>query len=245
MEISNVEVETDTSSAPRNLGHVEFTFEWSSFSHVEINRIEAGTHSPALRSSTTRRCSSSGPTDTSFERPIPRRTIRRRVDLWDGDGTEFTDEQPLIVLIENAEGTEEPVEPEESPSMPWLAVAGALALLVAAAAIGWAIRHRADGVSYSPGNGPAQQARVPVESDEPGSQTAGPPDELLSNEERVLRLLEQRGGRIKQQEIVAELDWTEAKTSQVVSGLREDEEVEVFRIGRENVLSLPDEEEVN
>lgn len=46
--------------------------------------------------------------------------------------------------------------------------------------------------------------------------------------------------RIKQQEVVAQLDWTEAKTSQVVSGLREDEDIEVFRIGRENVLSLPD-----
>ncbi|MWV41536.1 hypothetical protein [Natrialba sp. INN-245] len=246
MEISNVEVETDTSSAPRNLGHVEFTFEWSSFSHVEINRIEAG---DALAGFTL-------VDDTTLQFFWPDGYVVREADpspddppegsiFWDGDGTEFTDEQPLIVLIENAEGTEEPVEPEESPSMPWLAVAGALALLVAAAAIGWAIRHRADGVSYSPGNGPAQQARVPVESDEPGSQTAGPPDELLSNEERVLRLLEQRGGRIKQQEIVAELDWTEAKTSQVVSGLREDDEVEVFRIGRENVLSLPDDEEVN
>ena len=68
------------------------------------------------------------------------------------------------------------------------------------------------------------------------------PPELLSNEERVLQLLEQRGGRIKQQDVVSELDWTEAKTSQVVGDLREDDEIEVFRIGRENVLSLPDNE---
>jgi hypothetical protein len=68
-----------------------------------------------------------------------------------------------------------------------------------------------------------------------------PPEELLSNEERVLRLLEANGGRMKQQQVVQELDWTDAKTSQVVGNLREDEEVEVFRIGRENVLALPGE----
>jgi hypothetical protein len=70
---------------------------------------------------------------------------------------------------------------------------------------------------------------------------AGPPEELLSNEERVLRLLEGNGGRMKQQQVVTELDWTDAKTSQVVGSLREDEEIEVFRIGRENVLALPGE----
>jgi len=67
------------------------------------------------------------------------------------------------------------------------------------------------------------------------------PPELLSNEEQVLRLLEQQGGRMKQQQVVSELEWTEAKTSQVVTGMREDDQIEVFRIGRENVLALPGE----
>ena len=77
----------------------------------------------------------------------------------------------------------------------------------------------------------------------PDDDTEGPPRELLSNEEQVLRLLEERGGRIKQQEVVGELGWTEAKTSQVVSSLREDDAVDVFRIGRENVLTLPEDTE--
>jgi len=70
---------------------------------------------------------------------------------------------------------------------------------------------------------------------------AAPPEELLSNEERVLGLLEESGGRMKQQQVVQELGWTDAKTSQVVGSLREEEEIEVFRIGRENVLALPGE----
>lgn len=67
-----------------------------------------------------------------------------------------------------------------------------------------------------------------------------PPPDLLSNEERVLRLLRQNGGRMKQQDVVAELGWTEAKTSQVVGGLREEGDLDSFRLGRENVLTLPE-----
>ncbi|MFB6198569.1 MAG: helix-turn-helix transcriptional regulator, partial [Halobacteriaceae archaeon] len=70
-----------------------------------------------------------------------------------------------------------------------------------------------------------------------------PPEELMSNEEKVIQLLEENGGRVKQQTIYEELGWTEAKTSQVLSGMREDGQVEVFRIGRENVVRLPEEDD--
>ena len=80
------------------------------------------------------------------------------------------------------------------------------------------------------------------ETDHTSSTTSEPdPEEFLSNEERVIRLLEERGGRLKQQQVVQELGWTDAKTSQVVTGLREDGELESFRLGRENVLVLPEE----
>ncbi|KAB1187401.1 MULTISPECIES: hypothetical protein [Haloferax] len=69
------------------------------------------------------------------------------------------------------------------------------------------------------------------------------PPELLSNEERVLRLIESRGGRIKQQEVAGALDWTDAKTSKVVRGMRDEGTIEGFRLGRENVLRLPEDDE--
>ncbi|WEL26958.1 helix-turn-helix transcriptional regulator [Haloferax volcanii] len=70
-----------------------------------------------------------------------------------------------------------------------------------------------------------------------------PPPELLSNEERVLRLIESRGGRIKQQEVAGALDWTDAKTSKVVRGMRDEGTIEGFRLGRENVLRLPEDDD--
>jgi hypothetical protein len=45
--------------------------------------------------------------------------------------------------------------------------------------------------------------------------------------------------RIKQQDVVQTLDWSETKTSEVVSDLRETDRVEVYRLGRNNVLALP------
>lgn len=81
--------------------------------------------------------------------------------------------------------------------------------------------------------------------DDSGSDDGAPviDEELLSNEEQVLRLIEANGGRMKQQRVAEELDWTDAKTSQVTTGLRDEGELEGFRLGRENVLSLPDDEE--
>ena len=81
----------------------------------------------------------------------------------------------------------------------------------------------------------------PGAADESGSGDALPVDgDLLSNEEQVLRLVESQGGRVKQKRVAEELDWTAAKTSQVVTGLRDEGDLDGFRLGRENVLSLPD-----
>jgi hypothetical protein len=67
--------------------------------------------------------------------------------------------------------------------------------------------------------------------------------ELLSDEERVERLLEAQGGRMKQARIVEETRWSNAKVSQLLSQMAEDGRVEKLRIGRENLISLPAEED--
>jgi len=67
-------------------------------------------------------------------------------------------------------------------------------------------------------------------------------DELLSNQEQVLALVDHEGGRMKQQAVAQTLDWTDAKTSQVVRKMRDEGDLDAFRLGRENVLVLPDEE---
>ena len=65
---------------------------------------------------------------------------------------------------------------------------------------------------------------------------------LLSDEERVERLLERNGGRMKQADIVKETGWSNAKVSQLLSAMAESDRVDKLRIGRENLISFPDED---
>ncbi|WP_276255160.1 helix-turn-helix transcriptional regulator [Halomontanus rarus] len=243
MTMENFVVETDESSDPQ-YGKVRFTFDWGSFSHVEVNRIEAGDALEGFVMDERTQLVITWPdgyNNVSVE-PEPDDTGETAV-FWFGDETrEFVDGEPRIELIQTGgEPIESPEDTREDVPLSWLAGLGIALLVVVALALGWwwaTHRNGGEDPSEHPA-GPATNAEPQVDVDEPNEPT-GPPLELLSNEERVMRLLEEHGGRIKQQQVVTELDWTEAKTSQVVSGLREEDQIEVFRIGRENVLSLPD-----
>lgn len=63
--------------------------------------------------------------------------------------------------------------------------------------------------------------------------------ELLSDEERVERLLRKNDGRMKQASIVTETGWSNAKVSLLLSSMDDAERIEKLRIGRENLISLP------
>jgi hypothetical protein len=147
-------------------------------------------------------------------RPAPDER-RTRTAVWTGP-TDFAADQPRLVLA----------PPGAAPfELPWQQLGVGL-LVVTFLGVGlaggwWMYRNH---------------------EDEPDEAVEDPPEDLLSNEERVLRLLERRGGRVKQKAVVDELGWTEAKTSQVVGSLREQGKIESFRLGRENVLALPHEQ---
>jgi len=68
----------------------------------------------------------------------------------------------------------------------------------------------------------------------------GVDEELLSDEEQVERLLERNGGRMKQADIVDETGWSNAKVSQLLSAMAEEDRIDKLRIGRENLISFPD-----
>ncbi|QLG63547.1 helix-turn-helix transcriptional regulator [Halorarum salinum] len=140
--------------------------------------------------------------------------------------------------------------------------AGLLVLLVAAAYL--VSRRRTDGAdaavtSLPPaGSSGAGVTRAGVDGEagdeetetETGPSTVGsvgPADpepnlDLLSDEERVERLLERNGGRMRQADIVSETGWSDAKVSQLLSAMAEDGDVEKLRLGRENLISLPDDD---
>jgi uncharacterized membrane protein len=85
---------------------------------------------------------------------------------------------------------------------------------------------------------PGEETGAVDESDE----DTGLDEELLSDEERVERLLAENGGRMKQGDIVSETGWSNAKVSQLLSGMADDDRVDKLRIGRENLIALPEED---
>ncbi|ELY94072.1 helix-turn-helix transcriptional regulator [Natrialba taiwanensis] len=85
---------------------------------------------------------------------------------------------------------------------------------------------------------PSEGEGTQFEFTEPVNEDIDP--ELLSDEERVQRMLTRNGGRMKQAAIVSETGWSNAKVSQLLSQMDEDDQIEKLRIGRENLITLPE-----
>ena len=98
------------------------------------------------------------------------------------------------------------------------------------AGAGAGIAESSDGIEAGTGTG------TEAEAEEPGA------PELLSDEERVERLLRANGGRMKQAVIVEETGWSNAKVSQLLSTMNENDQIKKLRIGRENLITVPEQD---
>jgi hypothetical protein len=113
----------------------------------------------------------------------------------------------------------------------------------------WSQRQETDPVGTAADADEAPPTAPVAEEADEGDASAGddadedePDVELLSDEERVLRLLRDNDGRMKQAQIVKETNWSNAKVSQLLSKMSDDGDVDKLRIGRENLITLPDED---
>lgn len=216
MEIRNVTVHAERRNLPEEYGILTYRFRWTGFAAVDGDRlrVEETLSDFFLTEEMTLLISWPEGFELDAAEPAPDEQ-RARTLVWNGD-REFGPSEPRIVLTGETE-----TEGLFGVPVAVLAGGGLLGgLVVASVSLLW--RRRSGG--------------SPEESE--------PEPELLSDEERVLRLLDERGGRVKQQELVSELGWSESKTSDVVSELQETETIEVVRIGRENVVALPGEIEI-
>ncbi|MEF8883455.1 MAG: hypothetical protein V5A34_13140 [Halapricum sp.] len=223
MTIENLSVSTDIESV-QGYGTVTYRFQWTNFAAVDGDTIRAGDALAGFFLEENARLSMSWPDGYDADSVSPEPDDRRdRTVVWQGP-IEFGSDGPQVVA-------------SPASSFPTLAVVVAAGLVIGIAAGAWRRRRRSESAEDDTTGQPVAEPTGAAAEPEPD-------EELLSNEERVLRLLDERGGRVKQQEVASEFDWTDAKTSQVVKTLREDDEIDVFRLGRENVLVDPDESEL-
>ncbi|MFC7098023.1 helix-turn-helix transcriptional regulator [Halobaculum marinum] len=87
--------------------------------------------------------------------------------------------------------------------------------------------------------GPTSADGTALTSATTDARTPSGEDTLLTDEDRVLALLEEHGGRVKQATVGDQLEWSSSKTSRVVGRMADEGTVEKLRIGRENVLQTP------
>ena len=164
----------------------------------------------------------------------------------------FEDDERVVVVY----------APTSVVGPPWAMLAGAIvigALLIAGSIVGYRRLggdDRADDtggqVGASDGGDSAASAEPTTGADagpgaghsagSDGDDDSEPDLSLLSDEERVERLLENNGGRMRQADIVAETGWSDAKVSQLLSAMADADRVEKLRLGRENLISLPDDD---
>jgi len=236
MALRNVSVTAETRELPRTYGVVAYRFEWDGFARVDGDALVVGDAVSGIFLDEESRFVVAWPAEYEAASVAPGGYEDRDSAVsWAGP-TDFGPDQPRVVL--------RPAGTAGSGGLPTLALVGGVVLLALAAAAGYAYRRRSRGGAQDDptddGDGPeaptAGTAASAADEDAPDE----PPEELLSPEERVLRFVRANGGRVKQQAVVTEFDWTAARTSQVVGSLRDDDRVETFRLGRENVITLPD-----
>lgn len=229
MRLANVTVTAERRQLPQSYGVVSYRFEWHGFAAVDGERLIIGDALAGLFLDAESRLVVSWPEGYETTAVSPEGYEKREhAVVWEGP-VDFGPDQPRVVV-------------RPGGGLPTNAIAaGLLALLGVAAAV--VLYRRREGTTVAEGAGGESSeagagATGATEAAEPAPEE--PPEELLSPEERVLRFVRENGGRVKQQEVVTEFDWTAARTSQVVGSLRDEDRIETFRLGRENVLTLPE-----
>ncbi|MDY7083185.1 MAG: hypothetical protein SXQ77_12465, partial [Halobacteria archaeon] len=237
MKISNISVTAQRQPIDPGTGVVRYTFDWEGFSDKSGNRMTVGDalNGIFLDNRTKMVISWDGSLEPRGFSPQPDEK-RTNAAVWEGP-MEFSMGSPVLTFRSTGFDFGTPV------------VVGVVLLAVLGIGGGGLYLRRRRGHERVGEHEPRGEDKIAERGKETETEIADhgqdveefQDSELLTNEERVINLLERKGGRIKQQDIVGELDWTEAKTSQVVNKMKDNDEVEVYRLGRENIVSLPGE----
>jgi hypothetical protein len=244
MSLRDVSVTTANESLPQPTGVVTYRFEWTAFAVVEGDTIRTGDAIDQLFLDRDTSLAVEWPAGYRLDSVTPSpSSLQDREAVWDGR-LAFDPGEPRLVAVK---GTPTPGADAEGGGLPLVPILAVVALALVGGAYVLARRNgwtgggpAGDGDAGDGGGDAGDGDGQPPAAAASAGEREEPPEELLSNEERVLRLVRDNGGRMKQKRVAEELDWTAAKTSQVVGDLRDDEELEAFRLGRENVLVLPE-----
>jgi hypothetical protein len=249
-----------------NRGIVQMSFQWSSFAYAdeELTVIgdvfEGGLYlgpnqslvvhaGPGLKFESV---DPTGPSDSSGDSLAASESV-----TWGGE-IDFNDRRPRVsfepmpgTTTTSAEdgngsdgtttlnGSQPPADGGDWP--PLMMFIGAVVILLGlAAAFAW---RQGDfgslsGDADNPGGGSSGGAAAAEPTAGAASEPSVSDEELLTDEARVKKLLDENGGRMKQVNIVEETGWSKSKVSMLLSEMEDEGDISKLRVGRENIISL-------
>jgi len=157
---------------------------------------------------------------------------------WIGEQS-FNDSRPYVVLgpPSAVQDGQDGTPAGETSSSGMFVIALAVLALGAVAVAAWRSGAAAAILGSDDDDGGATAA-TPDPSPEPEPEA----EEFLDDSDRVVRLLEDNGGRMKQVDIVENTEWSKSKVSMLLSDMEDDGEISKLRVGRENIISLAGQE---
>jgi uncharacterized membrane protein len=264
MDLANVTVETERGNFQQSIGIIRYRFTWSEFAATEKGQgtVVVGDAIDQFYVDKNTTLQVSWPRSYQLERVTPEPSdVRSRSVTYTGP-ISFASGEPRIRLTdEAAAGNGEAASLAANLSTVVTGLAAVFLFLSVAAAAHVRYSGRVPDLptvgtpelKWTDGGQPTGRAEsTPVaasktakrRSSGSGSAEQHTDEQLLSKEEQLLRALDHHGGRAKQQQLVAELGWSDSKTSKVVSDLRDSGQIETFRLGQENVVDKTTEAEV-
>ena len=219
-------------------GVVEMSFTWTGFAAVHKDRIVVGDVFENLPLGASQEIVIEAGGDLTFRSIEPDDGQYAGSSLeeaesvrWSGQ-REFIDGRPRVVF-DRPGGTDRS----------WYLVGALFGIGAAVAAVLWYQRYgpgsddSADSVADSDESAPppvtANEGTDPDDESESLSD-----EELMTDEDRVVKLIRENGGRMKQVNIVEETGWSKSKVSMLLSDMEDDGTISKLRVGRENIISL-------
>ncbi|ELZ09821.1 membrane protein [Natrinema thermotolerans DSM 11552] len=236
-------------------GVVEMSFTWTNFADVQDDRIVVGDVFDGVPLSADQAIVIEAAGDLTFRSIEPDDAQYAGGSLTDAESVrwsgkrEFIDGRPRVVFDRSdsaaiGDGNAGLLGGNLVPIL-----VGVLLLVVGVVAAVWYRRygHGSDGESASddaeptpPAGGAATGAGSTVDpaTDAADDSESIPNEELLTDEDRVVKLIRENGGRMKQVNIVEDTGWSKSKVSMLLSDMEEEGTISKLRVGRENIISL-------
>lgn len=262
MRATGFEADTAIQEVPRRWGVVRFRFTWTGFAAVDGDAVVAGdVFAGGFFISANDALAVSVPDGYAVESVSPEPDdVGDGVVEWRGR-EDFDDGRPSVRAIPVAGGggdvgADGAGGGSDSDRIGTATLLAALALVLGAAGlVAYAMRtgrlglggeqtDRRGGSTATDRNGDTDNDSGAATATEIATEAATDDEsdavdpELLTDEDRVRRVLREYGGRMKQSAIVDELGWSKSKTSRVLSEMADEAIINKLRIGRENIIEF-------